>query len=124
MEVAILKRDKWMSTKLVLIVFLFTTLPIGKIYAGEDVNNFIDYVSLYNQENLPTDFREEDNASSLYQEAIKAYIEIPYAIKHENWRIWPSDLSKRTSEPLREWVKNNKSALDYFKQASKKTYLF
>jgi hypothetical protein len=118
-------RNNWMLAKLITIVFLFRIFLIGETSAEENGNNFVDYVFIYNQKNQPADYKEEDNAKAYYQQAIKAYLKVPQELIHsEYWRIWPSDLSKQNLQAIRQWVKSNSLALDYFTQASKKAYFF
>jgi hypothetical protein len=116
--------DEWMLAKIISIVFLFTIFPIGKIHAGEDVNAFVDYVAIYNQKSRPANYKEEDNAAAYYQKAIKAYVSAPQEIRDYDWRIWAGDLSKQNLQAIRQWVKSNSLALEYFTQASQKLYFW
>jgi hypothetical protein len=115
--------DKWKLTKLVSIVFLFT-FPVGEIYAGEDVNAFVDYVAIYNQKSQPANYKEKDNAAAYYQKAIKARVKAPQEMGYDYLRIWPGDLSKQNLQMTRQWVKSNSLALKYLTQASKKPYFW
>jgi hypothetical protein len=96
---------------------------IGEIRA-EDGNAFVDYVSLYNLKSRPTDYKEDDNAATHYQKAIKARLKAPQEIRYEYWHIWPGDLSKQNLQTMRQWVKSNSLALEYLTQASKKPYFW
>jgi hypothetical protein len=116
--------DKWMLAKLISIVFLFTIFPIGKIQAREDGNNFIDYVAIYNQKSRPANYKEEDNAAAYYQKAIKAYVSAPQEIRDYDWRIWAGDFSEQSLQTIKQWVKSNSLALEYFIQASQKPYFW
>jgi hypothetical protein len=97
---------------------------IGETRAEEDGNNFVDYVSIYNQKNRPTDYKEDDNAATHYQKAIEALLRAPQEIGYDYWRIWPGDFSKQNLQATRQWVKSNSLALEYLTQASKKPYFW
>jgi hypothetical protein len=116
--------DKCVLVRLISIVFFLVIFLISEINAGEDVNSFIDYVSVYNQKSRPTNYKEADNAAMYYQKAIDARVAAPQEIGYNYWSIWPGKLSKQNLQTMRKWVRNNDLALKYFTQASKKPYFW
>lgn len=116
--------NKWVFVKLISTVFLFIIVLIGEVHAEEDRNALVDYVSLYNQENQPMNYKAEDNAATHYQKAIKVLLKAPQEIRYKYLHIWPGDLSKQNVQIIRQWVKSNSLALEYFTEASKKQYFW
>lgn len=113
-----------MLVKLISTVFLFITFFIGELHAEEDRNVFVDYVSLYNQKSRPKDYKVDDNAAMHYQKAIKVFLEAPQEIRLRYLHVWLGDLSKQNAQTIRQWVKSNSLALEYFTEASKKPYFW
>ncbi len=116
--------NRWVFVKLISIVFLSIIFLIGETHAEEDGNAFVDYVSLYNQKNQPMNYKADDNAATHYQKAIKVFLKAPQEIRYKYLHIWPGDLSKQNVQTIRQWVKSNSLALEYFTKASKKQYFW
>lgn len=115
---------KWVFVRLISTVFLFITFFIGELHAEENRNAFVDYVPLYNQKSQPTDYKADDNAAIHYQKAIKVFLKAPQEIRLRYLHVWPGDLSKQNAQTIRQWVKSNSLALEYFTEASKKPYFW
>src|SRR3989339_429415 len=109
--------------RIVVIIVLFC--PV--LLAGNtctDANGLIDYVSIYNIESRPKDYRPENNAAEYYQKAISLFVEAPDEIRNENLKVWPADLPDEKAQIIKQWIKRNDPALAHLSASAEKPFLW
>lgn len=86
----------------------------------------VNYVAELNRVSKPADYDPNQNAASYYEKASAEYVERPekFAAVHFYRPHWFGDANEAELEILRQWIEKNTTALDYFKMATQKQYLW
>ena len=82
---------------------------------------YVDYVAMLNH--LAKKGRDESlNAAPFYKKAAELYVEMPAGIEKEALRKWPSQLTNKEHDLLKQWVKSNANALVQLEYGTHKPY--
>lgn len=110
---------KAISTIFIVIFILLTACAFSYCGTSSITSNDTNYTELFNKY-VQAGRDESINAAPYYKKSFDLIAELPADFNSSELQVWPSDLTEKKLNAVKEWINANKASLEQFKIGSQK----